>query len=875
MRFGLRPIFLLLFPTVILSPLCNLYATELTYEKDVRPILKTHCFHCHGEGGEVEGGLDLRLRRLIAKGGDSGQVLVPGKPKQSLLLDRLHDGDMPPEDVSLRPAASEIATIERWIAGGAIASRPEPAELNPDQYITEEERNFWAFKPVRRTTPPFVKDSSRVRTPVDRFVIKQLEANALSISADADALTTVRRVYLDLLGLPPTPTEVETFTNDNSPDAFERLIDRVLASPRYGERWGRHWLDVAGYADSEGYTEADPVRPFAWKYRDYVIQAFNDDKPFDEFVIEQLAGDELVSQPFAELPPRDIQKLTATGFLRMAPDGTGTGGVDQALARNEVVAKTIQIVSTSLLGLTVSCAQCHNHRYDPILQEDYYAMRAIFEPSLNPKKWMPPSKHRVSLLSKADRKKSADIEAEAKKVLKLRSQKQAEFIEATFQRELAKLDEALREPVLAARNTDAKKRTPEQKTLLKEHPSVNVTAGSLYLYDKKAADELKKLDAKAKSIRATKPKEVFVRAVWETPENALPETFLFHRGDHEQPKQKVLPHELSVLSPETPVSFSTSGENLPTSGRRLAYARWLTNGNHPLLDRVIVNRIWLQHFGRGLVDSPGDFGALGEAPSHPELLDYLAAEFVASGWSVKQMHRLIMTSTTYRQSSRRNTQGDAIDSENRLYWRMPVHRLDAESLRDTALHVSGELSTRQFGPPVPVMADRVGRFVVGKENLNAGRPGAVIDMKGEDLRRSVYIEARRSRPLSVLAPFDLPRMEPNCTSRSSSTVSPQSLMLMNSDFVLARADRFAERLQEEAGDDLTRQITLAWKIAFVRAPSKRELADAQAYIKAQTKYFAANPAKQVKGQPKPDPEQYGLASFCHTLLSSNRFLYID
>jgi len=849
-------------------------AAELTYESDVRPILKTHCFHCHGEGGELEAGLDLRLRRLIAKGGESGAAIVAGSPQKSLLLQRLHDGDMPPSDVKLRPTASEIATIEKWIASGAAASQPEPDDLDPNNYITAAERSFWSFQPVRSPAVPIVQDTSRVRTPVDSFITAKLQESGLTLSADASAEAIVRRVYFDLTGLPPAPAEVDAYVNDKSPGAYERLLDRALASPRYGERWGRHWLDVAGYADSEGYTADDSIRPYAWKYRDYVINAFNTDKPYNDFVIEQLAGDELVTQPFTELPHSDVQKLTATGFLRMAPDGTGSRGVEQNVARNDVVARTLEIVSTSLLGLTVACAQCHNHRYDPILQEDYYAMRAIFEPSLNPNKWLPPARRRVSLFTAADREKAAAIEARAKKVLDERNRKQNEFIEATVQRELAKLKESIRGPVLAARNTEAKKRTAAQKKLLKEHPSINVTSGSLYLYDKKAADELKKYVAQAKAIRAAKPKQEFIRAVWETPGTKLPVTRLFHRGDHEQPKQQVPPRELTVLSAGTPVVFSSAEKESATSGRRLSYARWLTRGEHPLLARVMVNRIWLNHFGRGLVTSPGDFGSLGVAPTHPALLDYLASEFVRNGWSIKKMHRLIMTSTAYRQSSQRNQQGDTADSTNSLYWRMPVRRLDAESLRDAVLQISGELNNKTSGPAVPVMADRAGRFVVGIENLNAGRPGPVIKMQGEDLRRSIYIQSRRSRPLSVLAPFDLPRMEPNCTSRNASTVSSQSLMLMNSDFVIARTGQFARKLQKDH-HGLRDQIAAAWKAVYAAEPTKAEVAAAVEFIEAQTIHFRDHASKPEKGKPAADPATDALANFCHVLLSSNRFLYID
>ncbi|MCA9119798.1 MAG: PSD1 domain-containing protein [Planctomycetaceae bacterium] len=856
-----------------LGPASN--AEEITYEREIRPIFKTHCFQCHGEGGVLQGGLDLRLRRLIAKGGDSGESFVAGQPQESLLVQRLLDGEMPPEEVALRPTAEEIELVQRWITGGAVASRSEPEDLNPDNYITDEEQAFWSFQPVHRQNPPDVQTAARVRVPLDRFIIAKLDANNLTISPDADSRTIVRRVYFDLLGLPPTPDEIDEFLNDSSADAYERMLDRVLNSPHYGERWGRHWLDVAGYADSEGYAEEDPVRPYAYKYRDYVIRAFNDDKPFNQFVIEQLAGDELLTPPFENLTPEQAQKLVATGFLRTAPDGTGVGGVDQDVARNDVMAKTIQIVSTSLTGLTVGCAQCHNHRYDPISHEDYHAIRAIFEPSLDWKNWLAPAKRRVSLYTDADRAKSAEIEAQAIKILDERTIKQNEYIEATFQKELAKLEASLREPIMTARSTPDKERTAEQKKLLKEHPSVNVTASSLYLYDKKAADELKKMADEAAAVRATKPTEEFVRAVWEPTGKAPPPTFLFHRGDHEQPKQQVAPRELTVLTSLKPIELPTNDESLPTSGRRLAYAKWLTSGEHPLVARVIVNRIWLNHFGRGLVPTPGDFGALGVEPTHLELLDWLASEFVESGWSIKELHRLIMTSTAYRQASLRDDKGDTVDADNTLYWRMPVRRLEAEVLRDAVLAVSGELNTTAFGPPVPVMADRVGQFVIGKENLDAGRPGTVIPMNGEDLRRSVYIESRRSRPLSIMEPFDLPRMEPNCTSRNASTVSPQSLLLMNSDFALTRAMQLATRVQRDASDNIDSQITLAWQLAYAAQPTEEELTDAKSFIQGQTDYFAANPPPTTKDAQGTKPADEAFASFCHALLSSNRFLYID
>ena len=866
-----------IFAVLCFAASASLVAAEpLSFEADVRPIFKTHCFHCHGEGGELSGGLDLRLRRLVEQGGDSGAVVVAGHPDESELLARMLSGEMPPEDVALRPTPAELATIEAWIAAGAIAIHAEPEDLDPDLVITPQERDYWAFRPIHQSPLPRVHATELADNAIDRFLLARLEEQEMTLSPITDRATLIRRLTFDLRGLPPTPLEVKRFVEDNGPDAYQQLVDRLLHEPSYGERWGRHWLDVAGYADSEGYTEDDPLRPHAYHYRDYVINAFNLDKPFDQFIIEQLAGDELLEPPLNNLTPEQSEKLIATGFLRMAPDGTGSSTVDQALARNDVLIKTIEIVSTSLLGLTVGCAQCHNHRYDPILQKDYFALRAILEPALNCDQWLAPASRRLSLYNDSDRAAAAKIEVEAKKIIDEHKLQQAAAVEATFQSELSKLDASLHEPIRVARSTPASKRSPEQKKLLNDNPSVNVTAGSLYLYDKPAADRLQKMIDEATALRATKPPEEFVRAVWEPVDQALPETRLFHRGDYLQPKETVAPATLTVLTSAKLPAIPSDDTGLPTSGRRLAFAHWLTSPDNPLVARVIVNRLWMHHFGIGLVPTPGDFGALGEPPTHPELLDWLAAEFISSGWSVKHMQRLIVDSRAYRQSSARHAVGDAHDADNRLYWRMAPRRLEAETLRDSGLAIAGELNTKAYGPAIPVMPDAVGQFVIGIENMSAGRPGAVIPMQGEDLRRSIYVQVRRSRPLSVLAPFDSPLLEPNCLLRKSSTVSPQSLLLMNSEFVLDRAASMASRLQREAPDSLAAQIELAWLLVYGVAPEPHELDAATAFVSEQTAVFHSHPLPAVKDQTPPaTPEHEALASFCHALLSSNRFLYVD
>ncbi len=833
-----------------------------TFEKDVRPILKVNCFRCHGEGDQLKGKLDLRLRRLAVRGGKSGPAVTPGSRDGSLLYRRVRDGEMPPGKKKL--SAAEVAVIGRWIAGGARTAHPEPADPT-GAAITPEERNFWSFRTIHRPPVPAVLHAERVRTPVDAFLLARLEQQGLSFAPEADRPTLIRRAWFDLIGLPPPPEEVDRFLADPAPDAYERLIDRLLASPQYGERWGRHWLDVAGYADSEGYTTDDTVRPYAYKYRDYVIRSFNADKPFDRFLCEQLAGDEMVRRPFKDLSPQDVERLTATGFLGMAPDGTASPGVNLTEASNQVVADTLKAVSTGLLGLTVGCAQCHDHRYDPIPQTDYYRLRAIFEPAYDPSHWRSPPARRISLYTDADRARAGQIEAEAVKIDKESLQKQQAYIERTLQAELKKLPEAVREPVRAAHATPPAKRTPQQVQLLKDYPSVNVTAGSLYLYDPKAAADVKKCAERAAAVRATKPVEDYVRAVTEVP-GQVPVTHLFVRGDVSQPRQALAPGGLSVLDEVAPLHVPDRDPALPTTGRRLAFARWLTGDRNPLTPRVLVNRVWMHHFGRGIVGTPGDFGALGERPSHPELLDWLARDFTEHGWRLKRLHRLLVTSTAYRQAARQDAEGERADPDDRLLWRMPLRRLEAEEVRDSILAVSGKLKPKMHGPAVPVMEDEVGQFVVGIENKNGeNRPGPVLPMHGEEYRRSVYVQVRRSRPLSMLETFDMPVMEPTCPARSASTVAPQALLLMNNDFVVAQAGLFAERVRREAGNDTRAQVIRAWRLAFARPPSPGEIEEARAFLAGQAAGFRG----------KPDPQGRALASFCQALLSANPFLYVD
>ena len=844
-------------------------AGAVSFEKDVRPILKAHCFHCHGEEEELGGGLDLRLKRLMLTGGESGPAIVAGQPDGSLLVDYLTSGLMPPEDVAVRPTEDEITTIVNWIASGAAVEGPEPATIDRGFYITNQERQFWSFKPVVRPSLPRVKDPTRAANEIDLFLLEKLESAELGFSDQASKEVLVRRAYLDLTGLPPTPSQVEHFMLDSQPDAYVRLIDDLLSSPRYGERWGRHWLDAAGYADSEGQTDSDAERPWAFFYRDYVVSSFNQGKPYDQFIREQIAGDELVGADRSNLRPEQVEQLTGTGFLRMVSDGTGAGaGSDEG--RNAVVSDTVKMVSSSLTGLTVGCAQCHNHRYDPISQKDYYRIRAIFEPALNWKSWVTPQNRKVSLYTSADREAKAKAEEEIKSIEAERVKKQQAYIDATFEKEIAKLPEDVQQSVREAHTAAGKDRTDEQKALIKKYPSTVVTPGNLYLFDRAASDDLKTYTEKQTKLREALKPEEFLRVLTE-PAGEPPVTYVFSRGNFDSPLDAVEPGELSVISGLASMEIPHNAEQVNTTGRRTAFAELLTSGNHPLVSRVMVNRVWAHHFGTGIVDTPGDFGFLGGRPTHPELLDWLADEFVQSGWDIKQLHRIIMTSTAYQQTSNRNAQGNQIDRQKRLLWSMPVRRLESEAVRDGILAVSGMLDEQMAGVPVPVMADITGQWVIGKENLNAGRPGPVIDMKGQQYRRSLYIQVRRSRPLAVLEPFDLPELAPNCTKRPSSTVPTQSLELLNSDFVTAQSRFFAVKLTKQS-QDIEHQVSQAWRTAFGKEITDEEKEEAISFV---TEMQEVLTKEYESRQLNDDPIIDAVAVFCQALLSSNQFLYIE
>ncbi len=848
----------------------------LTFEKDVRPIVKAHCTHCHGEEEKPEGGVDLRLRRFMDMALDGGgHVVVAGDPAKSELVKIIKSGEMPKKGKQVSEA--DLAIIEKWIAQGAKTAKPEPTVMAPGPIISDEDREYWAFQPVKRPKVPANVDAKQVSTPVDAFVLAKLGEKGLHMAREADRRTLIRRVTLDLTGLLPTPEEVETFVNDKSPLAYEQLVERLLASKNYGERWARHWLDVVGYADSNGYSEADSLRPQAWRYRDYVIRAMNEDKPWDQFIQEQIAGDELAGATHADfqqavLDPRRTDQLIATAFLRMAPDGTGDTVDDAKLAKNQVIAEQMKITTSSLMGMTVACAQCHDHRYDPIPQADYYRLRAVFDPAYNWEAWRAPANRLYSLYSPEERAKAAEIEVKAKDIEAEARAMSKKFLDEIFEVEIKKVPEAEQAAFRVARDTPVAKQTPEQKALIKKYPSALATY-SLNLYDQKKQDIVDAKMAEAKKLRDTKPAEGFVMALMEV-KGQVPATKLFNRGDHDQPKQEVTPGELSILASPQIEPFKPVPVSSGSTGRRLAYAQWLTSGKHPLTARVLVNRFWLNHMGRGIVNTPGDFGRQGELPSHPELLDYLADEFVKSGWKLKSLHRLILLSNAYRQSSVNDTSLQA-DPDNKLYARFKLRRIDAETLRDSMLAATGTLVQSSYGPPSGIGRDPQGRVVTGIDKgtitLNKVDPGGA-----DDFRRSIYVQVRRSKPVTVLDTFDAPTMSPNCEMRAQTTVAPQSLLLMNDTFVLDSSRRLADRLESEAPANRDAQIKRAWELLFGKPATQDDIARSLAYLDEQTKALTQyhHDIQHPKGV-VPNPPQEAMASLCQILCSSNRFLYVE
>lgn len=797
--------------TIIASPAPPSHAAaEPVTDADVIPILLRRCANCHG-GEYKENELDLRTLSSILAGGKSGSVVISGNPDDSPLIQKIQADEMPPKDVRGRAGIEqvtegELATLRRWISDGAKAAMPSARQR--DDHHSPPKELPWSFKPPTRPTPPIVSNIALVRNPIDAFLLRKLEQRGLAFSPESGRLTLLRRATFDLTGLPPTPGQIDAFLSDDAPGSYERLIDRLLDSPRYGEKWGRFWLDLAGYADSEGKRNADMIRPYAWKYRDYVIRAFNDDKPFDQFLIEQLAGDELFDYTNAkEITPPIYDALVATGFLRMAPDGTTANPVNRVEDRLEVISDEVDILARGVMGLTMNCARCHDHKYDPLTQADYYSLTAVFKGAYDEYDWMTPQKFNNQWEKMKQRHLPVALPEE---------KREWDAKMAAFSAELDKLNQ------------------------------------QLAALDKSEAAEIKSLKKKIAAFKAKAPAQPQIRALWDRGRPS--QAFVYKRGDHLLTGAPVNPGVPVAFKPtKIPFDSNLKPAGDTKTGRRLAFANWLTDERHPLTARVFVNRVWQRHFGEGIVRSPDNFGVTGTPPSHPDLLDWLAVEFVEQGWSVKTLHRLIMTSSAYRQSSRVTEERTRIDPENILLSRMPLRRMNAEEVHDSILQVAGALNVAQFGQPDPVTV------------RNDGYVTAATDVDTAATRRSVYLRHRRKEMPTILETFDLPQMNPNCSERTPSTIVTQPLHLLNDETVHKLAGKFAERIAREAGDDLIRQINFAFRVALNREPSADEL--------QRSADFLMGLESEWKDEAKPRAK--ALADFCHTLINSAAFLYID
>ncbi|MBS1825575.1 MAG: DUF1553 domain-containing protein [Acidobacteria bacterium] len=796
-------------------------------ERDVQAILSAKCWVCHGRT-EKKAGLDLRTRESLLRGGKSGPVIVVGNPDASLLVKRIGAQEMPPpklqEQFSVRGLTDdEFAKVKRWIAEGAAPDREQAMEVSAaaDPLVKAKDREFWSFQPPRRPAVPQVK--GRVRNALDAFVLEQRGKDFVE---EAEPRVLLRRAFFDLIGLPPSPEEIAEFENDRAADRYERLIGRLMESPHYGERWGRHWLDAAGYADSEGGNNSDAARRQAWRYRDYVIRAFNANTPFDRFLTEQIAGDELFDYKAAKpLREEQINLLAATGFWRMAPDGTNSTEQNFIPERMDVIAGQLEIFGSAVMGLSIGCARCHDHKYDPLPARDYYRLVSILTPAYDPYHWLPGEFPCGGVGAKCDENNTRYIIAKAT----------AEYEEVRVFNE--GVDARVKE--LQARIEE--KAAPYRARLLAEKKVEKATFKQL----EDAYEEFKKeragLEEQVRKERDKRKLPPLIRGLFDLgPEP--PPTRILLRGDVATPGALVGPGVPSVVAASLK---EYKVEPLPHStGRRLALAKWLTQPEHPLTARVMVNRIWQHHFGTGLVQTPGNFGRMGAKPENQKLLDWLATEFVRSGWDVKVMHRLIMTSAMYRQRS--GDDGYAL------------RRIDAESLRDSILKIAGRLDTKAFGPA---------------DDVKTLKDGEVIT---ESRRRSVYVMQKRTQPVSVMEGFDLPFMNPNCVKRGQSVVSSQALHLMNSDLARENARYMAGRVIDAVGEDAKAQVERAYLVALARRPTADEAGAAVSSVELMTKEWGKQLEKEQPAEPvKSRARWLALATLCHTLMNSAEFLYID
>lgn len=815
-------------------------------------------------------------REALLKGGDAGPALIPGKPNESLLLHAvLHkkpDLEMPPKE---KLSTNEISVLEQWIADGAPWPKKKAATLalaSPTEKMGDawtDQRNpivrifggqrldLWSLKPIKRPSVPNVRNSTRVKNPIDNFIIEKVEAAGLKPAPEANRRELARRLYFDLTGLPPTPEQMAEFLADKSSGAYERLAGELLDSPRYGEHWARQWLDVVRYSDSNGF-DWDEFRKSAWRFRDYAIRSFNDDKPFNQFIIEQLAGDELL-----EGEPRDSKEqelLIATGYLRLGPqDNSAPLFNEQPRARAELMADLVETTGSAFLGVTMSCCRCHDHKTDPFSHADHFRMRAFFE-GVKTADDLP-----IDLTADQQkiRKHNAELDARIKPLQEERDTISNKIKESIRSERIAKLTDE--ERTLLSLGKD--KRSEEQKKQIADleknvTPEEKEIIAALDESQKKRHEELGKQLAEIK-----KEKREFTRALLATDAEGEPAiTRILYQGDHKSEREPVVPGFLSALDPNpAPI---TKGKNPKTLGRRLTLAKWIASDQNPLTARVIVNRIWQNHFGRGIVETPNDFGLAGARPTHPELLDWLASEFIREGWSLKKLHRLVVTSATYRQlSTVPSTESPTLkfigarkksataDSENRLLARQNLRRLTAEQLRDSLLAVSGKLRACEGGPPIwPKLPEDIlasnPAFLDDNETKTKGWYPSPADQQPV---RSIYLIQKRTVRIPFMETFDLPENATSCARRNQSTVAPQAFTLLNSPIAIESAQAFAQRVASEPDpQDPNSRVERAFQLAFQRRPDPTELADSLQLA-----------------------QQRGWTELSRALFNANEFLYLD
>ena len=844
------------------------------FSRDVRPMFEQHCVKCHGPEKQ-KGGLRFDAKEGALKTGESGErAIVPGHASQSRLVKLISSTDnderMPPKGERL--SASQIELLKRWIDSGAEwpeAVAASGVKARSEMVVTEEDRRHWSFLPLKSPSLPVVKKTGSARTPVDRFILARLQEKKLSLSPQADARKLVRRIYFDLVGLPPTPEQVESFVQSharNSRSAVASLVDELLASPHYGERWARHWLDVVRYADSDG-SESDADRPTAYYYRDFVIRAFNEDMPFDVFARWQLAGD--------ELEPDNPRAIAATGFI--------VAGTHVALPPNLMEEERtrerfnelddmIATTGSALLGLTLACARCHDHKYDPVPTRDYYRLQSAFNGG---------ERAQVPLAPLEEVRRHRDVEAKWK----------GEF--DTARRHLDDwLKEARKTHATAAKNAkiDALEITDLEKAQLKNEPEGEQAKNLARKFSKELKVEDKDFrpfvseaeraewDTMEKSLKAVedrKPKPLPTALAFADFSAKPRETFLLARGDF---RSKAEPVELGFLTAltrgKTPADYWATARaevHRPDSTQqRRALAEWMTDVQHgagALVARVMVNRVWQHHFGEGLVRTVNDFGARCDPPTHPELLEWLASEFVRGGWKLKPLQRLILTSGVYLQDSAFDGAKARVDSDNRLLWRRRPQRMESEILRDSILAVSGTLNSEMFGPAfkAPIASE-----AIQARNMKDPYPKDLKDTAATR-RRSIYMFHKRVVQSPLMQAFDGPDAQASCGRRVTTTVAPQALALLNDRFVRTRAEDLARRLTKEAGDETTAQVRHAWRLALARDPSAGELKSGAAFIQARSSHRATRAA--VK--PETDARHLALTDFCQALFALNEFIYVD